>query len=109
MNESVHNPTAMAETELKPKNKGQFRPGEGGRPKGVQNKLPKEAKEVIAEAASRLGGVDRLIAWAQQDPLNERAFWASIYPKLLPLTVNANATITVQRIQRLIVDPKCET
>ncbi|MBK7459896.1 MAG: hypothetical protein IPJ42_16280 [Betaproteobacteria bacterium] len=53
--------------------------------------------------------MDRLIAWAQQDPLNERAFWASIYPKLLPLTVNANATITVQRIQRLIVDPKCET
>ena len=38
MNESVHNSTAMAETELKPKNKGQFRPGEGGRPKGVQQR-----------------------------------------------------------------------
>ena len=99
----------MAEKELGILKTAQHKAGEGGRPKGVQNKLPKEAKEVIAEAASRLGGVDRLIAWAQQDPLNERAFWASIYPKLLPLTVNANATITVQRIQRLIVDPKCET
>ena len=94
---------------IKPKNTGQFRPGNAGKPKGAVSKLPREAKEVIAEAAGRLGGADRLVAWAKEDPLNERAFWASIFPKLLPLTVNANATITVQRIQRLIVDPKCET
>ena len=94
---------------INPKNTGQFRPGNAGKPKGAVSKLPREAKEVIAEAAGRLGGVDRLVAWAKEDPLNERAFWASIFPKLLPLTVNANATITVQRIQRLIVDPKCET
>jgi hypothetical protein len=35
-----------------------------------------------------LGGASRLIAWAQEDPANERAFWATIYPKLLPLQVN---------------------
>lgn len=58
-----------------------------GRPKGSVNKVGKEAKEVIAAAAEGLGGLDRMIAWAQADPLNERAFWSSIYPKLLPLTV----------------------
>ncbi len=80
-----------------------------GRPKGAKSRLPAEAKEVIAAAAACLGGTERLILWAKEDPKNEYAFWATIYPKLLPLTVNANATITVQRIQRLIVDPKCET
>ena len=28
-----------------------------------------------------------MVAWAKSDPANERAFWATIYPKLLPLTV----------------------
>lgn len=58
-----------------------------GRPKGSLNKTTVAAKEAIQLAAEGLGGTERLIAWAQEDPLNERAFWASIYPKLLPLQV----------------------
>ena len=76
-----------------------------GRPKGSPNRLQKEAKEVIAQAAEELGGMNRLVTWAQQDPLNERAFWATIYPKLLPLTVNANAQVTVSRVVRTIIAP----
>jgi hypothetical protein len=48
------------------------------------------AKEAIALAAEKLGGVDRLVTWAQEDPLNERAFWSSIYPKLLPLQLTGS-------------------
>lgn len=59
-----------------------------GRKKGVPNKMTAAAKSVIEEAADRLGGADRLIAWAKEAPENERAFWATIYPKLLPLQVN---------------------
>jgi hypothetical protein len=59
-----------------------------GRPKGSQNKTTKAAKDAIAEAAEKLGGTNRLVAWAKEDALNERAFWANIYPKLLPLQVN---------------------
>lgn len=29
----------------------------------------------------------RLEAWAREAPENERAFWVTIYPKLLPLQV----------------------
>lgn len=58
-----------------------------GRPKGSPNKVTKAAKDAIAEAAESLGGVERLVNWAKEDPLNERAFWSSIYPKLLPLQV----------------------
>jgi hypothetical protein len=58
-----------------------------GRPKGALNKTTKAAKDAIALAAEGLGGTDRLIAWAQSDPLNERAFWTTIYPKLIPVTL----------------------
>lgn len=58
-----------------------------GRPKGSPNKLGKAAKDAIAEAAEKLGGTDRLAAWASESPENEKAFWATIYPKLIPVQV----------------------
>ena len=60
----------------------------GGRPKGSVNKTTAAAKDVINQAATELGGASRLLAWAQEAPENERAFWATIYPKLLPLQVH---------------------
>ncbi len=68
-----------------PKNSGRFGKGNPGKPKGAISKTTKVAKEAIALAAEGLGGVDRLVAWAKEDPLNERAFWATIYPKLIPV------------------------
>lgn len=59
-----------------------------GRPKGAQNKTTGIAKDAIATAADKLGGTDRLVAWAKEDPANERAFWTTIYPKLIPVQVN---------------------
>lgn len=59
-----------------------------GRPKGSVNKTTAAAKAVIEQAAAELGGTDRLVAWAKEAPENERAFWATIYPKLLPLQVS---------------------
>ena len=58
-----------------------------GRPKGSPNKVNAEAKAVIAQAAEGLGGAGRLLAWAEADPANEKAFWTTIYPKLVALTV----------------------
>lgn len=66
-----------------------------GRPKGSPNKVSKAAKEAIAEAAEKLGGVDRLVSWAQEAPENERAFWATIYPKLIPLQVAGELDLNV--------------
>jgi hypothetical protein len=28
-----------------------------------------------------------LIDWAKEDPANERAFWSTIYPKLIPVQI----------------------
>lgn len=64
--------------------KGEKRPGQGKR---GPNKTTLIAKEAIAEAAAQLGGTKRLVAWAKEDPANERVFWGTIYTKLLPLQV----------------------
>jgi hypothetical protein len=85
--------------------KGEKRPGQG-RPKGSLAKTTVAVKDAISLAAQGLGGTDRLIAWAKEDPLNERAFWSSIYPKLLPLQVNGpgdNGEHLFQMIERRIV------
>lgn len=85
-------------------------PGPGpGRPKGVPNKVTTIAKNVIAEAAEKLGGVERLVAWAQEDDKNERAFWTALYPKLIPVQVEGpgdNGEHLIQTITRRIIDPK---
>ena len=66
-----------------------------GRPKGSPNKVTAAAKDAIAQAAQELGGANRIVAWAREDPLNERAFWSTIYPKLLPLQVGVSGAIEI--------------
>lgn len=70
-----------------------------GRPKGSPNKVTAAAKDAIAEAAARLGGTNRIVAWAQEDPKNESAFWTTVYPKLLPLQVNADVSVVSPEAQ----------
>lgn len=75
---------------MEPKNTGQFGKGNPGKPKGAVNKTTLAAKDAISQAAEALGGAERLVAWVQENPQNERVFWGTIYPKLLPLQVNGS-------------------
>ena len=59
-----------------------------GRPKGVPNKTTRTALEAITLAAEGLGGAARLQEWAGEHKDNEKIFWGTIYPKLLPLQVS---------------------
>jgi hypothetical protein len=89
-----------------PKNTGKFGPGNPGKPKGALSKTTKAAKEAISLAAEGLGGTERLIDWCKEDPLNERAFWTTIYPKLLPHEVTGpeGGPLQIQEVVRKIVD-----
>lgn len=69
-----------------------------GRKPGSENKMTKTAKDAIAAAAEFLGGAERLGKWAKEDPANERVFWSTIYPKLLPLQVTGEGGGPVQII-----------
>lgn len=43
-----------------------------------------------------------MVAWAKEDEANERIFWGSIYPKMLPLDVTSGGkTIPAPIIQVL--------
>lgn len=86
-----------------PKNRdslGRFPKGFGGRPKGIPNKTTKTALETIMEAAENLGGVKRLTEWADEAPENERVFWGTIYPKLLPLQVTGRDGAPIEHVFR---------
>lgn len=80
-----------------------------GRPKGSKNKTTATAKQAIQLAAEGLGGVDRLIAWAQEDPGNEKVFWSQMYTKLLPHQVEGagdNGEIIFKTVYEAVpVDP----
>jgi hypothetical protein len=83
----------MEDTIKKMESNGRFvegHPGGPGRPKGVPNKTTQLAKNVISQAAEQLGGTERLVAWARENQVNERAFWTTIYPKVLPLQIKAD-------------------
>ena len=84
------------------------KPGErrGGRQKGTPNKTTKIAKDAIAEAAEALGGAERMVAWAREDAQNERVFWGTIYPKLLPIQIGGdpdNPVELIHKVERIIV------
>lgn len=77
----------------------------GGRKKGVINKVTASAKEAISNAAAELGGTERLVAWVKEDPANERIFWGTVYPKLLPLQVSGDSeNPLISRIELVLVD-----
>ena len=84
-----------------------------GRPKGSLNKTTQLAKDAIAEAFNRLGGADRLVEWAQEDPDNEKVFYTSLLPKLIPVQTELSGAnggpLTFQEVRRTIVDPKRDT
>jgi hypothetical protein len=57
-----------------------------GRPKGVPNKTTAALKDMILQALDRSGGVDYLVAQAEENP---NAF-LTLVGKVLPLDVNNN-------------------
>ena len=87
-----------------PKNSTKFGKGNPGKPKGAINHTTRAAKDAIALAAEKLGGVERLVRWVKEDPGNERVFWGSIYPKLIPVTLAGDADAPLQaRVQFEVV------
>lgn len=76
-----------------------FKPGEGGRPKGVQNKITIQAKEAFQAAFDAVGGLERL----QQFALENYLEFIKIYSKLIP--VEGNITLDVKPEARVYPKP----
>lgn len=77
-----------------------------GRPKGSRNKTTATAKNIIETASDALGGAERLVEWAREDAANERAFWTTIFPKLMPVQISGdkdNPLQMIHKVERAIV------
>jgi hypothetical protein len=70
--------------------------GGPGRPKNSQNILGRTSRENIAEVFTRLGGIDRMVGWAE-DNLTE---YYRIYSKLIPIDVQNNGSALVVNVVR---------
>jgi hypothetical protein len=67
-----------------------------GRKVGVPNIHSRSVRESILEAYRRIGSVDRLIEWIKESPVNEYAWWTTLWPRLLPLQVHGEVDVNVR-------------
>ena len=51
-------------------------------------------------------GVEDWIPWARESPENERVFWSSIFPKLLPVQVTGKDEGPLQISSRVVILPE---
>jgi hypothetical protein len=60
-----------------------------GRPKGVPNKVSSSMKQAIADAFDQLGGTDRMVQWAMEDPKHLTEFY-KLAARLIPVETNVS-------------------
>lgn len=65
-----------------------FKKGEGGRPKGAQNKTTLAAKEAFQAAFDEMGGYQALLEWAMESKVNRSEFY-KLYARLIPHDVTS--------------------
>lgn len=84
---------------------GEFQKGQKpgpGRPKGAQNKVNRELKEMILGALDQAGGVDYLTAKAN-DPRTAAAF-LGLVGKVLPMTVQGSGPNGEHVFKKIVVE-----
>jgi hypothetical protein len=84
-----------------------------GRRAGVPNKLSLAARQMLEQAATEIGSLERLVAWIKKRPKNEYAFWTQIYVKLLPIQLRGpgsdgevvvKAKLTMEELKQKLVE-----
>lgn len=65
-----------------------------GRPEGSQNKVTLEAKEALQECFERIGSVESLAVWAEEN----RTDFYKIWSKIIPHTVAGDAKNPVELV-----------
>ena len=83
-------------------------PNRGNAGKGRPNRTTSAARAIIEDAVEGLGGADRLMAWVRESPENERVFWSSIFPKLLPLQVTGRNKEPLRVSSHVLIVPAKE-
>lgn len=67
--------------------KGDPKPEKSGRKPGQRNHTTEFVKDTITGAFDKLGGIERLVKWANKSEKNLGAFYTKIWVKIIPLQV----------------------
>ena len=87
-----------------------FNKGNRGRPPGSPNKVTRLARENFTMAFEALGGMERMVQWANADPENLKVFF-TLYARLIPMDVTTGGNALPAVIVQLTApdgDPKPE-
>lgn len=66
-------------------------PKTGGRQKGTPNKITMSVKDNVIATFERLGGIDGLVAWGEEN----RTEFYRLYAKLLPVETQVTGALTI--------------
>lgn len=72
-----------------------------GRPPGVPNKTTASVKAALEAAFDKVGGIDRLAQWADENPSEFYKLYAKLLPVHLQGEVKVSGTLA-ERLQRAI-------
>ena len=89
-----------------PDKRGKYLPGEGGRPKGVPNKLSGQAKEALKLAFDGRGGVPALVEWANQFPTEFYKLWSKLIPH--EITGADGEAVTIRVVTGIEASPEAK-
>lgn len=71
-------------------------PKTGGRAKGTPNKVTASVKQALEEAFDRMGGIEVLTAWAEENPGEFFKIWSRILPKELAIDATMEHRMTLE-------------
>lgn len=69
-----------------------------GRPKGAQNKTTIAVKQALIEAFEKMGGVDRLAQFAEEEPGEFYKLWVKILPQEISGVDGGAITVQIVRL-----------
>lgn len=70
----------------------------GGRRPGSLNKVTASVKQALEEAFDRMGGIEVLTQWAQENPGEFFKIWSRILPKELSLDATLEHHMTLEEL-----------
>ncbi len=72
----------------------------GGRQKGTPNKTTKAVKDALSECFDKMGGVESLMKWGNDNPTEFYKLWV----KMLPTEIKAEVSAEIEPVGKVQIE-----
>jgi hypothetical protein len=79
--------------------------GPADRSDATPDTAPTIARDAIAQAFDRIGGIEAFVDWIEASEDHRKLFYATLYPKLLTLQVTGKGGAALAQITRIELVP----